>query len=202
MNPASRFPEELLAAPIEQRIKYFEDFTVAHPNLLKAAERLATSLNEPAGSAIIFLFGPTGVGKTTLLQRTIKRLTDQFLAEYEEDKGKILFAGFEAPAPELRSFSWKSFYARALDSLNNPLIDYNAPLLARTNGPYTTKDRLRLLLEKDLRYRRPKLFYVDEAQNLGKVSNAKHFKDQADCIKSISNIGGVPILLVGTYELL
>lgn len=58
------------------------------------------------------------------------------------------------------------------------------------------------MLEKALQHRRPKLFYVDEAQNLGKVSTGKHLKDQADCIKSISNLGGVPILLVGTYELL
>lgn len=202
MSTENQFPEELLAAPIEQRISYFEDFTIAHPNLLKAAEKLTTSLNEPVGSAIIFLFGPTGVGKTTLLMRTIQRLTEQFLAEYEKDKSCLLFAGFEAPAPELRSFSWKSVYVRALEALRNPLIDREDHLLARINGVHSTKDRLRLLLEKDLHYRRPKLFYIDEAQNFGKVSNAKHFKDQADCIKSISNLAGVPILLVGTYELL
>jgi AAA domain len=203
MVSSDRFPVELLSAPIEQRIRYFEDYTVAHPYLIKAAERLVTSLNEPAGAAIIFLFGPTGVGKTTLLLRTIQKLTDQFLKEFEEDKGLILFTGFEAPAPDLRNFNWKDFYVRALESLRDPLIDREDHLLARTNQlQSTTKARLRLLLEKALQYRRPKLFYVDEAQNLGKVSTANHLKDQSDCIKSISNLGKVPILLVGTYELL
>lgn len=202
MSAEYQFPENLLSASIEQRIRYFEDYTIAHPNLIEAADRLMTSLNEPAGSAVIFLFGPTGVGKTTLLSRTIQRLTERFLDEIEADRGRILFPGIEAPAPELRNFSWKSLYVRMIEALNNPLIDREDHLLARTNGPNITKDRLRLLLEKDLRYRRPKFFYIDEAQNLGKVSNAKHFKDQADCIKSISNLGGVPILLAGTYELL
>jgi hypothetical protein len=202
MNSEKRFPEKLLAAPIKERISYFENFTLAHPHLMRAAERLTTSLNEPAGSAIIFLFGPTGVGKTTLLKRTIQRLREQFLVEYEEDKSRLLFAGFEAPAPELQNFSWKSFYVRALEALHNPLVDYNDHLIARTYGQTTTKDMLRRQLEGDLQHRSPKIFFVDEAQNLGKVASAKHYKEQADCIKSLSNLSGVPILLIGTYELL
>lgn len=202
MPTQDHFPPDLIAESNEKKLKYFQDLTVAHPNLVKAAESLVTSLSEPAGSAVIFLFGPTGVGKTTLLLRTVRKLTTQFMKEYEENKGKILFAGFEAPTPDLRNFNWKDFYVRALEALNDPLIDRDNHLLARMNIHCAAKARLRLLLEKNLQYRQPKLFYIDEAQNLGRVSTASHLQDQADCIKSISNLAGVPILLVGTYELL
>ncbi|PZV08794.1 MAG: AAA family ATPase [Leptolyngbya sp.] len=202
MSIQDRFPPDLIKDSIENKVKYFQDFTVAHPNLIKAAERLVTSLSEPAGSAVTFLFGPTGVGKTTLLSRTVQRLTSEFIKEYEENKGKILFAGFEAPTPDLRNFNWKDFYVRALEVLNDPLVDRDDHLLARMNVHHATKARLRLLLEKNLQYRQPKLFYVDEAQNLGRVSTARHLHEQADCIKSIANSAGIPILLVGTYELL
>lgn len=126
----------------------------------------------------------------------------QFLEEYLEDKGRILFAGFEAPAPDLRNFNWKDFYVRALEALYDPLVDRNDHLFVRTNASHRTKAQLRLLLEKGLQHRQPKLFYVDEAQNLGKVTSGKYLEDQADCIKSISNQGRVPILLVGTYKLI
>lgn len=202
MNAKDRFPEHLLNLPVSDRIAYFKGKTVIHPKLLEAFERLEASLNEPEGSAIIFLYGPTGVGKTTLLERTIEKLTPQFLKENQENQGRILFAGFEAPAPDFRNFDWKDLYVRALESLKDPLVDRSAHLFARTNGPHNTKARLRLMLERNLQHRRPKLFYIDEAQNLGKVSNSKRYQDQADCIKSLSNLGGVPILLVGTYELI
>lgn len=202
MSTQDRFPPDLIEDSIENKIKYFQEFTVAHPNLLKAAESLVTSLSEPSGSAVTFLFGPTGVGKTTLLLKTVQKLTTQFMKEYEKDKGRILFAGFEAPTPDMRNFDWKDFYVRFLEALNDILVDRDDHLLARTNFHGATKARLRLLLEKNLKYRKPNFCYIDEAQNLGRVSTARHLQEQADCIKSIANLAGIPILLVGTYELL
>ncbi|WP_017302256.1 ATP-binding protein [Nodosilinea nodulosa] len=202
MTEKSYFPERLLESSIKERIDYFRNFTVAHPLLIKVADRLVAALTDPDESTVIFLFGPSGVGKTTLLLRTIEKLIDQFMKEYEENKGRVLFAGFEAPTPDLRNFSWKDFYIRALKALDDPLVDIEDHLVARTYLHSSTKAALRLLLERNLKYRQPKLFYIDEAQNLGRVSTSKHLKDQSECIKSISNLGQVPILLVGTYELL
>lgn len=202
MADKSYFPERLLESSLKERINYFRNFTAAHPHLIEVAERLVTALTEPDESSVIFLLGPTGVGKTTLLIRTVEKLIEQFMKEYEENKGRVLFAGFEAPTPDLRNFNWKDFYIRALEALEDPLVDIEDHLVARTYLHSSTKAALRLLLERNLRYRQPKLFYIDEAQNLGRVSTAKHLKDQSECIKSISNLGQVPILLVGTYELL
>lgn len=55
MPTQDRFPQSLIEDSIENRVKYFQEFTVAHPNLIKAAESLVATLSEPAGSAVTFL---------------------------------------------------------------------------------------------------------------------------------------------------
>ncbi|MBL1211524.1 hypothetical protein [Geminocystis sp. GBBB08] len=60
------FPLELLKSPITQRIAYFENFTVAHPKLRKVYKTLMRTISEPAGASFIFVYGASGVGKTTL----------------------------------------------------------------------------------------------------------------------------------------
>ena len=86
MSIKDRFPPGLVEDSIEKRVNYFQEFTIAHPHLIKAAESLVATLSQPSGSAVTFLFGPTGVGKTTLLARTVQKLTDQFIQEYEDNK--------------------------------------------------------------------------------------------------------------------
>ena len=153
------------------------------------------SIREPAGSALIFIFGPTGVGKSTLLRRVTQKLIEASGPKLETDKDYIPVAGIEVAAPEFINFDWKDFYVRALMALQEPLIEKK---ISHTN----TKLKLRLSLEKALQYRKPDVFYVDEAQNLGKVASGRKLRDQTDCIKSLASLSGVRFLLCGTYELL
>jgi len=195
MNPQHGFPTELLQQPVAQRLAYFETYTMAHPKLVEAAQKLMYSIQQPAGSALIFIFGPTGVGKSTLLRRVSQKLIEASLLKLETDKDYIPVAGIEVAAPEFGNFDWKDFYVRALMALQEPLIEKK---ISHT----TTKLKLRLSLEKALQYRRPDVFYLDEAQNLGKVASGRKLRDQTDCIKSLASMSGVRFLLCGTYELL
>ncbi|HWR45079.1 hypothetical protein [Sporomusa sp.] len=54
-------PMEWLAA--------FKKFTKSHPTLLETDTVLELVIREPGGSRIIFVIGPSGVGKTTLFKR-------------------------------------------------------------------------------------------------------------------------------------
>ncbi len=195
MTPQEGFPLTLLKQPTIDRIAYFKHYTIPHPALLKAAQKLMGAIDEPAGVSLMFLFGPTGVGKTTLLRRITQKLIAAALPVLEQDKGCIPIAGVEVATPEFSNFDWKDFYLRALAAVQDPCI--NLPIHSRI-----TNLKLRTALETALRNRQLKVFYIDEAQNLGKVASGRKLRDQTDCIKSLANLTRVQFVLAGTYDLL
>ncbi|HEY1353411.1 MAG TPA: hypothetical protein VGF67_27700 [Ktedonobacteraceae bacterium] len=108
------FPRELLVQSKEERLAYFKAYTVAHPHLSKADDAVWNAIREPAGKLIIFVFGPTGVGKTTLLEHIEKRLMEQALSRMQADQSHLPVARLNAMAPSSRLFKWADFYTRAL----------------------------------------------------------------------------------------
>ena len=74
MPTHNKFPSSLLSEPIDKRLKYFEDKIIAHPRLKESYDELIQTIYHPAGASLIFVFGPTGVGKTTLRHRVEKHL--------------------------------------------------------------------------------------------------------------------------------
>lgn len=195
MQPQIGFPQELLLQSISNRIAYFRDYTMAHPKLIEADRKLMQAIREPGGAALIFVFGPTGVGKSTLLKRVTQKLIQEALPLMEVDKGYIPIAGVEIKTPEDGNFDWNDFYVRALMALEEPMIEKK---INRTGA----RLKLRLALESALRNRHPDAFYIDEAQNFGKVASGRKLQDQTDCIKSLANLAQTQFILCGIYELL
>lgn len=189
------FPSSLLRQSIAERIRYFAAYTMPHPKLVEVGDKLTSKIFYPAGTGIIFVYGPTGVGKSTLLQGVSQKLIAAEQQKMNVDKGYIPIVGMEAITPEYSDFDWKDFYIRALISLEEPMI-YKK--FSRTD----TKSKLRLSLESALRHRHPRAFYVDEAQNFCKVRSGRKLLDQTDCIKSLANLTKTQFVLCGTYELL
>lgn len=65
MAPQTEFSPELLSQPPAARLAYFRDKVVAHPHLKETHQQLWQAIQQPGGVSLIFVFGPTGVGKTT-----------------------------------------------------------------------------------------------------------------------------------------
>lgn len=210
--PPEGFPRELFQAAASERLNYFRSYTIAHPHLKAVSDALWRAIQEPAGSALILVIGPTGVGKTTLRLRMEQELRQRFLTAGAAEPGRLPVVGFEAVAPDSGNFSWKEYDRRALRALEEPLIDdkidYATPQRFRNSaGEFTVPHRvgnpeLRQAMEQALRHRRPAAVLIDEAQHVTKMASGRRLVDQLDCLKSLASLTGCVHVLIGTYELL
>ncbi len=212
MSTESGFPPGLLTEPKDKRLAYFESKVVAHPRLVEVHEAFKHAIRQPAGATLIQVFGPTGVGKTTLRQRIVRQLLEEAHPELERDPGYIPVAWVEAVSPDVGNFNWKDYYTRCLLALEEPHVDDKLDDLVRglyLNGrgqlvisKTVATTELRRALEKCLQHRRPQAFLVDEAQHLKKVSSGRRVLDQMDALKSLANMSNTVHVLIGTYDLL
>jgi energy-coupling factor transporter ATP-binding protein EcfA2 len=210
------FPRELFDQPKEDRLDYFKAYTVAHPLLDQADKAVWNALREPAGALLVFVFGPTGVGKTTLLAHIEKRLVEAALLRMREDQNHVPVLRLDAVAPALQQFRWADYYQRGLMALHEPLIDYKVdyhlrqPIFSEKRNMFVSPrtrsranvDELRLAFELALKYRQPRAVLIDEAQHLAKLARGSRLLDQLDHLKSLAVMSQTVHVLAGTYDLL
>jgi len=207
------FPRELLEQSKEERLAYFKAYTVVHPHLSRADDAVWNAIREPAGKLLIFVFGPTGVGKTTLLEHIEKRLLEQALPRMQTDRSHLPVARLNAMAPSSRLFKWPDFYTRALMSVSEPFIDYKIDYhslipvfndkLRRHVTPRSGGDAaaLQRAWEHVIKYRQLVAILIDEAQHFGKVAKGSTLSEQLDHIKSLAVETQTVHVLAGTYDL-
>src|SRR5260370_27918340 len=83
MPSIDSLPRELLAQPTDARLAYFTSKVVAHPRLTAVHRAVRDALSQPAGASLILVYGPTGVGKTTLRMRLEQQFFFQALPGLE-----------------------------------------------------------------------------------------------------------------------
>ncbi len=202
------FPRSLLEGPKSAKLAHFRSYTVAHPLLVEAKEKLTAAIWDSEPNSLIFVAGPTGVGKTTLRIRTEQFLTDELRTELEQDRGRIAAVSVEAMAPESGSFSWRDLFKRLLQRLDEPLIEYKRDLrtewspLRSPVRPNPTTAQCHYGVEQALQFRRPVAVMIDEAQHLAKMASGRRLLDQLDVIKSLASQTCTVHVLFGTYDLL
>jgi len=212
MAERNGFPRHLLTQSATARRNYFRDCTIAHPHLTEIYRRLRTEMATADPGTLIFVYGPSGIGKTTLLQRVAQKVAEEMSAALAADVSRLPLVTVEALSPETGNFNWKDFYRRLLLKLDEPCLDRKLiPWLQTAEydeqkqlllGSRTAGTVYRYTAEQVLRHRRPVALCIDEAQHLANVTSGRRLQSQLDCIKSLSNLTGIPIVLCGHYELL
>jgi len=204
------FPRDLLSRAWTERLAYFQAYTVAHPLLVEAKQKLLNAIQEPVRNSLVMVLGPTGVGKTTLRIKTEQVLTKDLLSELEVDRARIPVVSVEAIAPPSGNFHWRDHFKRMLHAMDEPLVERKErlPLSSAASGVrFTRSPRVRgeeyhHAVEQALRFRRPAAVLIDEAQHLAKMASGRRLLDQLDVIKSIANCTRTVHVLFGTYDLL
>lgn len=205
------FPRELLTEEWTARLAYFQSYTIAHPRLVEAKQKLMSAIQESSRNSLVMILGPTGVGKTTLRAKTEQILTEGALSELEADRARMPVVSVEAIAPEYGNFNWRDQFKRILLQMREPLVGYKCPPAGRRNeesefyaslASKASGAAYRYAVEQALRHRQPFAVLIDEAQHMAKVASGRRLLDQLDVIKSIANLTSTVHVLFGTYDLL
>src|SRR6266849_242252 len=206
------FPRELLERSIEERLHYFDKVVIAHQILKQTYDDLLHAIRHPASASVILVFGPTGVGKTTLRQQIERQLIKDALANLDANPGHIPVVGMEAVSPDSGNFNWRDYYIRALRALDEPMLEHKITYEVRgihrdEQGKLIIESNVRApdmrrVLEKCLQNRRPRAFIVDEAQHFQIMASGERLLDQMNSLKSLASLTKTVHVLVGTYDLL
>lgn len=214
LSKSPLFPKELLEQTVQARKAYFQQYTVAHPTLAQVDQRVANALREPGGLLLIFVVGPTGVGKSTFLDRLEQRLMEQSLPRMAEDPGHRPVVKIQAKVPAGREFRWGIFYTQCLTAVQEPLLNYKvnprANLALGSNGlrhSVTSRmsadaDVLRLSWEQAVAHCNPAAILVDEAQHMGHALHQEKLLERLEHLKCLAISTKTVHVLVGTYRLL
>lgn len=205
-----QFPLELLSASKDDRLKYFRELTIAHPLLKDAFETLWRAVKTYNEGSMILVYGPTGVGKTTLMKHLERCLKEELFKELEQDLEMVPLIKIEAPSPPNGNFDWKDCFGEMLAALGEPAIPHKIDIDIWHQQPNHkipknargTLSAVRQSLEQALRHRRPKVVLIDEAQHLTALSSGRKLLDQQNTIKSLANRTRTTYALFGSYELM
>lgn len=213
------FPPALLNASTDEKMRFFRDVIISHPNIDKAQKELLSAISMATSDSLIFVFGPAGVGKSTLCSSTKNKIITEMIPELESDVERIPIVSIEMPAPGPRKFDWRETFRLLLQELQEPLVDRKRAPQTRDNLAPNDKDQsafpraLRVAYKKpavndyrhsyetSLRYRRPAAVLLDDAHYMSKVSGGD-LLSQLDLVKSLASRSEIPHVLFGTYELL
>lgn len=201
-----KFPRELLSSDAAARRAFFHKFTIAHPVLIEMKKALLEAIEDADSDTMIVVYGPTGVGKSTLRHAVRKIQCDRMAALLQNDLTRmdVISEELKAPIPPA-FFNWGDNFHHLLESAGEPLVDRkidpdNLRGSARRNLS-STGPALRRAWENLLKFRKPRVVLLDEAQVLT-IAPASRLLDQLNVIKSISSQTRIPHVLFGTYKLL
>src|SRR6266516_1994090 len=99
-----------LEASTAARLKQFKESAILHPQLAQVDTQLTRAIEEPAGFAYVLLYGPSGVGKTTVL-RQIERRYKEMVAS------SVPLLDMETRPPDGVAFNRADYYRTALKQL-------------------------------------------------------------------------------------
>ncbi len=140
---------------MHHQLTQFKEYAVLHPQLARVDMLLMRAIREPAGFAHVLVYGPSGVGKTTMIRQIARRLNENVPEHLPGVSNSLSYRnGNQSPMPllllETRPpdggvFNRADYYRTALKLLGEPfyerrmLIDIDAEQTWEKKGRGRTK---------------------------------------------------------------
>lgn len=190
---------------MKARLSAFKEVKVKHPRLEEVDRAVMRAIDEHASYSQLMLFGPTGVGKSTVAKRiTARRLTA------EPNRAIVPVVLVEAHSSDIGPYARLDYYRQVLAQLRNhaAVKDHlmNLALSSAQRPGRQLRDAAEWLDMRDaviyaLERLQVSAIFVDEAQHLMRVEAPFKPLDQLDWLKGITNQTNVLHILVGNYDL-
>ena len=182
------------------RLREYAKVRINHPRLREVRQTMIEIFEDNDPAAIVLVPGPSGVGKTSLLESVRKAIGSRCV--YLEARGQ-----------EGRAYDNKEHCRLLLEELGDPApddhFDPEAAAARRRAGKRrpavgrrATLSDLRLALERTLRQAAIECVIIDEGQHLLNGATGDRLLRQMDFIKSMSNLSGSRHVIAGTPDLL
>ena len=181
------------------------DGPVPHMEFKRVRTELSTAIK---GSPLTLLMGVTGVGKTHLTQYMVNRLNER-----HGKPGRIPAVFMVVPTTQKSRFSWKAFWMRFLENLEEPLPGDKMHPEARARAlrdayPGLAKPSARLSESQHFeiacsaaRARGLVLLVMDEALALARSEKGETLFDQIRVLRELADQEVFRIVLVSTVQI-
>jgi energy-coupling factor transporter ATP-binding protein EcfA2 len=184
----------------------FAKLTVKHEKQNEALRDATFLLTMCDNVDFVLIAGPTGAGKSHLLERLQKEVNQFYSPQVDELPCMVPYLSTVAVADGAKKFGWKRCWSDGSKGLNDPFTEArswrtsNQPAV-RYLGESITTSVARQDFERELQLRRTKVWGIDEAHHilLGGLAGAP--ADQFEVLKSVSQITPIKLVLCGTYQL-
>ncbi len=214
LHPHRKFDDEILNSSIADRVEFFTGQLVRHKVLDQAYQELMLKACNVGGVEFIQLAGPTGAGKSTV----IERFTRDKLAEFEQlisqNPHDIPVIKTVCPAAVKRKVPWQSLLKNILKSGGHALADSGQFILEYPEG--TSQKNISKVLMRDndeqelfdlvsnyINARNVCYLIIDEAQHIiDACKSGTEAFSAMEVLKSLAANSGCIIVLCGTYRLL
>lgn len=189
--------------------------TIRHAHFDACLHRLIQLVRMKTSTRIVIVTGPTGAGKTTLIEQLCANITAAAAPEAEANPEIVPVSVCAVKAPGPYAFSWKDTYLQVLKSLQHPFVDSRAFApsgpLARADSKLRpmspeaahrlSNDRLFRIVQRTIEHRKPKALIFDEAHHLLRLASSQSLVNQLEHLKYIADETRTLHILFGTYEL-
>ncbi len=152
---------------------------------------------------ITLLYGPTGVGKTALWDACVDQCSALHVQRGLVGRLPHLYTLCDVPSNGI--WQMKPFYENTLAAADEALIGQKqlvTPTTIAQASWHATTAGLRRATLNVLKHREPLVFCIDEAHHLGIHSSDEQKDKNLDAIKTFADEAAVPILMIGSYELI
>jgi len=188
---------------LQSRLAALQQYKIKHAFLEQIDALLMNAIDEHTSYSILALYGPSGVGKSTVMKRIAERCWEE-----EPDSSVVPVIVVHASPEDVGSAARLDFYRQVLQHLRGHVAVWDRILnlpLARERGKKSTDPAEWLEMRDAVLYAldllKVKAVCIDEAQHLMQADAAHKPSIQLDWLKSLTHMSQLLYILVGNFSL-